>query len=1779
MLRSSRIISFICVIVLAVTAFIGTGLGFESGYGASGPYKVTFRQLSVNEKDGVESGETISIVYMALTQWVDGGDVAKNPGRVNYAGSDAENQNFLGWFEFNESDNNPYDFHTPVTGNIELFARFTNDYLVTFLNGFGEPFLTKRVEPGDSAAAPTTGEMSLFTAPSGLHFDTGGGWKDSNGQPYDFNNSVNGNITLTPSLTDGMSLVYFLSEGSQVPFKPVQTGTSVSKPDDPTREGYLFSYWSTDKNGVNRFDFSDPITSDTMLYAQWTAETVDYTVVVWMEKKNIEGDPGTDTANYDYVAKFTGTAKAGSPMDANVANARSIVASSPYTPPSWSEYGFAKSSSETVLGNGATVLNVYYKRVVYTLYFTPYNASYGFSDTANATMTIDGVAYTNAKRYSFQAKYEQDVSAVWPVLPLARITAPAGKLFFQGWKSPDVSTTFVSRVITISLDILPRSGKTQTFAANWLATGVNVNLNYMFETPDGENMPGAVSYNGRYYVRDETYSQTVFSPGNPFSLKEIKGMSPQTSNALQKTSTGFGTPTVKALTDQYLFYNRIRYTISLDSQGGSPVTIMARDGFLPGAALAPYQPDDPKWTGYEFDGWYKELDYTTRFDFKTETMPDSNLILYAKWLKSPYTVSVYDGLANSNLLGTYKRAANEYIGDPETALAAAGPAVSYKTGVVYSGRGEFVGWVIPLGPGEKTPLSTELPVTENISVYADWKPQTFTVAYEEGNAAPGGRTPTDAAAYQRGAEARVLEPFDSGSGGGGDLVAPDGKIFTGWTDESGRVHHPGEMILVTKDITLTATYEVLDKVAVYVYHINYPADAVDSSGVAITDPGNLKQYVWQNEEFPVISYLAYAPTPEPEGYRFVGWATSEARAAAGNVDYEGGSRAMSGDSDDPYDMWAVWTKYLPVAFESGIEGFMDSGMSRVLYQVPGGSSLRTQNMAVPSVTAREGYDFVGWQRSTDGQTVDAAGINDAAVTEPVTYTAQYAGEGPDLHEYYYGVVFDAGENGSFNGLSQISYQVTSGSSLNAENINVPTVKANDGFTFTGWERVSDSQSITADNIKNAKVTGPVAYRAVYSGTSSGISKYYYGVTFDAGENGIMNDSLLITYRVTSGSSLSAENMDVPTITAKEGFAFVGWERQTDNQPVTANDIKDAKVTSPITYTARYSGESPGIAGNYYGVTFDADEYGTMDGSLLISYTVPSGSSLSAQNISVPSVTASEGYEFTDYWLRTTDGQALSDGEMVSPSDIISAKVTEPVTYTALYAGQNPGISVSYLAVIFDAGGVYGTLSDGTSSTAILVEQNTPLRLTPGFTVPSVITTTPDFVFTGWSPYVDITSNVTEVTRYTAQYEYRPSRPSGDTGIYYNVRFDLGTEGSFNNIPATNYRVLAGTSLGALNFVKDAKGNPIFDISNFSRSNISPKDDFEFIGWSPSIDVDSPVYADRVYHAQYAYVPQALIDIQYSTLNIEAFGYDVYYDGNQHNVSYSYKDGSADDILPFWFDPSGEGLPLSKSAGYTTKGAWTTGLPLDEIDVLNTKVPLIFTANWSDPYAVTVSAIIKPRPLVPKAVHEEIWVGDPVPFRDTFTLSMGYDGKDQNGSPIGDSFDFEPHRSEFSVNDVPLFTTYAQGSPSDYYPIYAKAGVYGNYEIYEDSEDAGYGTAASGDTWAFGDTEVLDDASRNWERFDGWRLAGWIYVKTKDVVPDDPNEDEDNDDDDGGSDEDDDSDDDEDDSDNGGGGGSADTGDSTPLTLWVALFALSASGIVVSLIIALRRMRRSQKNSV
>lgn len=85
------------------------------------------------------------------------------------------------------------------------------------------------------------------------------------------------NLTESSSATivEDFTVSFVFQNGMSERIEIVQEGKLVAKPENPTKEGYLFKGWFTSNSYDIEYDFTTPITTDIVLYAKWEEEPID----------------------------------------------------------------------------------------------------------------------------------------------------------------------------------------------------------------------------------------------------------------------------------------------------------------------------------------------------------------------------------------------------------------------------------------------------------------------------------------------------------------------------------------------------------------------------------------------------------------------------------------------------------------------------------------------------------------------------------------------------------------------------------------------------------------------------------------------------------------------------------------------------------------------------------------------------------------------------------------------------------------------------------------------------------------------------------------------------------------------------------------------------------------------------------------------------------------------------------------------------------------------------------------------------------------------------------------------------------------------------------------------------------------------------------------------------------------------------------------------------------------------------------------------------------------
>lgn len=90
---------------------------------------------------------------------------------------------------------------------------------------------------------------------------------------------VSGDPTVYTHPVNVAGITFDTQGGSSVPAQAVAIGGTASVPETPTRDGYVFSKWTTDVAGEHEYDFATTVSATITLYAQWTeVKTVTFDV-------------------------------------------------------------------------------------------------------------------------------------------------------------------------------------------------------------------------------------------------------------------------------------------------------------------------------------------------------------------------------------------------------------------------------------------------------------------------------------------------------------------------------------------------------------------------------------------------------------------------------------------------------------------------------------------------------------------------------------------------------------------------------------------------------------------------------------------------------------------------------------------------------------------------------------------------------------------------------------------------------------------------------------------------------------------------------------------------------------------------------------------------------------------------------------------------------------------------------------------------------------------------------------------------------------------------------------------------------------------------------------------------------------------------------------------------------------------------------------------------------------------------------------------------------------
>lgn len=159
-----------------------------------------------------------------------------------------------------------------ITGTDELPNNplVCNKLEATFDPNNGDPTVTKFIDNDKNSKF-----AELVPEPTKENY-TFAGWYNGN-EKFDFTTVPTGDVTLTAKWTANDYYVSFVTEHGDPPTSQnVKYNGTANDPGKLSEDGYTFIGWYTDDTYDTEFDFTQPITGNTTVYAKWTAK--DYEV-------------------------------------------------------------------------------------------------------------------------------------------------------------------------------------------------------------------------------------------------------------------------------------------------------------------------------------------------------------------------------------------------------------------------------------------------------------------------------------------------------------------------------------------------------------------------------------------------------------------------------------------------------------------------------------------------------------------------------------------------------------------------------------------------------------------------------------------------------------------------------------------------------------------------------------------------------------------------------------------------------------------------------------------------------------------------------------------------------------------------------------------------------------------------------------------------------------------------------------------------------------------------------------------------------------------------------------------------------------------------------------------------------------------------------------------------------------------------------------------------------------------------------------------------------------
>lgn len=711
---------------------------------------------------------------------------------------------------------------------------------------------------------------------------------------------------------------------------------------------------------------------------------------------------------------------------------------------------------------------------------------------------------------------------------------------------------------------------------------------------------------------------------------------------------------VKTLT---AYFTLKSYTVTWNANGGtvSPASTTKTHGSTLGTLPTPTRASTAEYS-YTFAGWFTAASGGTQIS--TTTTVIGNVTYYAHWTatKRSYTATFNGNGGSTPSPSSITKEYNVALGTLPTCT---------RTGYT------FLGWYTASSGGTK--ISTTTVVTKNITYYAQWSINSYTLTF---NPNGGTVTPTSKdleynSAYgtlptpTRASDAQYTYTFAgwyTAATGGTQvtattkMAAKDTIVYAHWTSNTrsytvsyqttyGTLNRTSQSVAYNSKGSCTLTMP--DNTAEFTYTFVGWYTAANGGGTKVGSEltletpaikGTVTYYAYVTRSTKSYTHtfnangggtvspatitkayntaLGTLPTVSRTGYTFIGWFDTSATS--------GGTQATTTTKVTGTKTWYARWSINSYTFTFDKNGGNTPSATTITKEY--NTAVGTLPTCTRNANNTYTYAFAGWF-----DTSASSGGTQLTTTTKVTSNKTWYARWTSTYKNY-----TVTWNGNGGTPSKSSSSFHYNDALGA----LPTATRT-GYTFKGW---STSKTGTVNVSTTTKVTANVTYYAVWT-----INSYTW--TFDA-NGGTGDTTKTLNYNATLSTLPTASRAS----TAANNYTFAGWF-DTDASTGGTQLTTSTKCTSNKTWYARWTAST-----RQYKLTVTAGTGGTVSGGGTYNYNA--SATLKA--------TANSGYHFVKW----------SDG---NTSATRTVTVTKDATYTATFE-QDPYLNLDKTSLEFEASG-------------------------------------------------------------------------------------------------------------------------------------------------------------------------------------------------------------------------------------------------------------------------------------------------------------------------------------------------------------------------------------------------------------------------------------------------------------------------------------------------------------